>query len=70
MGIDVSIIILNYNTPELTAACVQSIVAHTSGIDYEIILVDNGSSPESMAYFDEHLLFIPQLTIISEKENH
>lgn len=69
MDIDVSIIILNYNTPELTTQCVESIVAHTHNLNYEIILVDNWSKPESKAYFEENLLFIPQLNIIYSEKN-
>ncbi|SRR5258708_3193333 len=39
-----SIIILNYNTKELTINCVKSIIKNTKNLDYEIIVVDNGSS--------------------------
>lgn len=42
--IDVSIIIINYNTFELTTSCIESIYKYTSGISFEIILVDNASS--------------------------
>ena len=38
---DVSVIMINYNTFELTANAVESIINNTSGIEYEIILVDN-----------------------------
>lgn len=37
-----SIIILNYNTPELVYNCLQSISAYIKG-NYEVIVVDNGS---------------------------
>lgn len=40
----VSLIVLNYNKPNLTLACVDSLWEHTVGYRYEIILVDNGSS--------------------------
>lgn len=40
---DLSIVILNYNTKELVVNCVNSIVKNTKGVDYEIIVVDNGS---------------------------
>jgi GT2 family glycosyltransferase len=39
----VSVIIINYNTFELTCNCIESVVAHTT-IPYEIILVDNAST--------------------------
>ena len=44
---DVSIIIVNYNTYALTSACIQSIIDHTEGISYEIIVVDNASTDGS-----------------------
>lgn len=43
---DVSVIIVNYNTSALIADCVKSILAVTKEIDYEIIIVDNNSEPE------------------------
>lgn len=44
---DVSVIIVNYNTYTLTSACIQSIIDHTEGISYEIIVVDNASTDGS-----------------------
>lgn len=38
-----SVIILNYNTKDLTEKCVESIISSTKNLDYEIIVVDNGS---------------------------
>lgn len=65
----VSIIILNYNTPELTTACVQSIIAHTSGVDYEIVLIDNGSAENSKEYFDTYLHDMPNLRVFYTHHN-
>lgn len=42
----VSIIIVNYNTSQLVADCVSSIVTKVKGVNYEIIVVDNASSEE------------------------
>lgn len=42
---DISIIIVNYNTPELVVDCIQSITENTKDIEFEIIVVDNHSSP-------------------------
>lgn len=39
----VSILIVVWNKLGLTRKCLQSIHEHTAGIDYELILVDNGS---------------------------
>ena len=49
---DVSVIIVNYNTKNLTADCIQSVIDKTSGVDYEIILVDNASTDGSKALFE------------------
>ncbi|MCP4521839.1 MAG: glycosyltransferase family 2 protein [Cytophagales bacterium] len=40
----VSIIIINYNTFQLTKNCIESIYEHTQNISFEIILVDNAST--------------------------
>ncbi|MBQ9722805.1 MAG: glycosyltransferase family 2 protein [Bacteroidales bacterium] len=40
---DVSIIIVNYNTKELLRNCIQSIYNHKTQSSYEIIVVDNNS---------------------------
>ncbi len=44
---DVSVIIVNYNTLHVLLPCIDSIVAHTKDISYEIIIVDNGSEDGS-----------------------
>lgn len=40
-----SIIVLNWNLGRMTQECLASIRTHTSGVDYEIVVVDNGSNP-------------------------
>ena len=49
---DVSIIIVNYNTKDLTNQCIESIRTNTVGLSYEIILVDNGSVDGSKEFFE------------------
>lgn len=44
---DVSVIIVNYNTKQLLENCLNSIIEKTFDVDYEIIVVDN-NSPESI----------------------
>lgn len=43
-----SIIILNWNTADLLLACLRSIQTHVT-LDYEVIVVDNNSSDDSVA---------------------
>lgn len=43
---DVSVIFVNYRTSGLIAESIRSIIRHTEGVSYEIIIVDNNSEPE------------------------
>ena len=52
---DVSIIIVNYKTPELVVECIRSIREKTTGISYEIIIVDNDSKDNSLEIFSTEL---------------
>lgn len=49
---DVSVIIINYNTKQMTSECIDSVITHTWGLAYEIILVDNASSDGSKEFFE------------------
>lgn len=40
---DVSIILVNYKTKDLTIKCIKSIYEKTEGLDYDIYVVDNAS---------------------------
>lgn len=61
---DVSIIIVNYNTKQITEDCIDSIKEKTEGVKYEIILVDNASTDGSVEHFSnrEDITFLPQQT--------
>lgn len=50
---DVSVILVNYNTIDLTKDCIESIFEKTHGISFEIILVDNDSHDGSQKHFSE-----------------
>ncbi|MEK6557855.1 MAG: glycosyltransferase family 2 protein, partial [Candidatus Margulisiibacteriota bacterium] len=43
-SIDLSVVIVHYNTPDLLCQCIQSIQAYTREVSYEVIVVDNASS--------------------------
>ncbi|WJM07854.1 glycosyltransferase [Paenibacillus sp. PK1-4R] len=48
----VSIVLLAYNNLSYTKDCVESILMNTGDVDYELILVDNGSTDGTKEYFD------------------
>src|SRR5262245_6905118 len=62
----VSIIIVNYNTFQLTCECVRSVVEHTRTVDYEIILVDNASEECDPAEFQKQF---PSIKLIRSETN-
>lgn len=49
----VSIIIVTYNTLQMTKECIDSVVDKTKDVEYEIILVDNASSDGSKEFFEK-----------------
>lgn len=55
---DLSIIIVNYNTFMLTCQCIESIVAYVHTPKYEIVLVDNASTECDPNLFKERFPFI------------
>lgn len=46
---DLSVILVNYKTPQLILDCLTSVYAHTRSIRFEIIIVDNQSGDASQA---------------------
>ena len=47
-GPDLSIVIANWNTRDLTLECIASIYESTHTVSFEIIVVDNGSTDDSV----------------------
>lgn len=50
---DVSIILVTYNTLSMTTECIKSILEFTKDVSFEIILVDNASHDGSKDYFEK-----------------
>ena len=46
----VSIMVIAYNRLEKTKRCIESIIENTIDIDYELVLIDNGSTDGTMDY--------------------
>jgi GT2 family glycosyltransferase len=54
--IDVSILVVSYNTCAMTRAALDSILTETKDVSYEVIAVDNASSDESASMIAAHPL--------------
>lgn len=67
--LDVSIIILSFNTKRLLVACLQSIKEHTRGVEYEVIVVDNASTDGSAEMLRKLKAKNAKLKVIFNKEN-
>jgi len=63
---DVSIIIVNWNTRQLLDDCLKSIKNSTANIQYEIIVIDNDSSDDSVQMIKQHY---PQVHLIANNTN-
>ncbi|MGQ0739154.1 MAG: glycosyltransferase family 2 protein [Bacteroidota bacterium] len=62
----VSVIIINYNTFNLTSHCIRSVIQETRAADYEIILVDNASAEGDAENF---LQEFPGIKLVKSKTN-
>jgi len=68
-SLDLSIIIVSFNTREILTNCVESVIKFTKNIKYEIIIVDNDSkdgSQEQIKYLQKKY---SQVSLIASKEN-
>jgi GT2 family glycosyltransferase len=66
MNLDLSIIIVNFNTCQLTLNALKSISDSETGYTYEIILIDNHSSDSSVATIRAAF---PHITLIDNQAN-
>lgn len=55
---EISILIVNYNTFALTCQCIESIFAHVHTVSFEVVLVDNASTECDPGLFKERFPFI------------
>lgn len=63
----VSIMLVNWNTRELTLECLRSVYAQTLDTPFEVIVVDNGSHDGSAEAIAREF---PQVILMAESENH
>lgn len=62
----ISIIVVSFNTRQMTLDCLASVIAETSA-PYELIVVDNASTDGSADAIAEAF---PDITLLAETENH
>jgi GT2 family glycosyltransferase len=63
---NVSIIIVNYNTSNLLKDCLYSVMEKTQLIEYEIIIVDNNSSDDSVTMLTQQF---PNVILVKSEIN-
>lgn len=64
-----SIIIVNYNTAEVTMNCLKSIYKNTKNLNFEIILVDNNSKAEDYKYLSKNIKQFMNIKLVKSREN-
>lgn len=62
----VSVVIVNYNTFDITAKCIQSIYRYTKNVLFEIVLVDNASTDVPADRFKE---MFPEIVLVKSAAN-
>jgi GT2 family glycosyltransferase len=63
---DVTFIIINYNTRHFLEPCLASIERHVTGLEYEIIVVDNASRDGSVGFIQQAY---PGIKLIQNDQN-
>ena len=63
---DISIIIVNYNTKKLIKNCLKSVFEKTQGINFEVYVVDNNSRDGSCEMIEQDF---PQVKLIKNTKN-
>lgn len=63
---DLSIVILNYNTKELTLNCLESLSKVKEELNFEIIVCDNGSTDQSVKFIRSRY---PNVKVVENKAN-
>ncbi len=64
--VELSIVIISYNTRDLTLACLESLRQHPPSVSHEVIVLDNASPDRSM---DEIEARFPNVVAIRNREN-
>ncbi len=65
-SVDVSVILVSYNTKELTENCLKSIFEKTQGVNFNVWVVDNNSTDGTCEMIAGNF---PQVNLIENKDN-
>ena len=64
--LDVSIVIVNWNTRDILSGCLRSIYEQTNGLDFEVIVIDNASTDGSAEMVKKEF---PQFVLLENSQN-
>jgi len=67
MGARISVVVLNWNGMKWLRICLSSILSQDAGEDFEVLLVDNGSTDRSVQYVEENF---PSVKIVQLGKNY
>lgn len=64
--VELSVVIVNWNTRQMTCDCIRSVLAHADGLAVEVVLVDNGSDDGTV---DAVRREFPGVVVVANSEN-
>lgn len=67
MNVELSVIMVNYNGAKYLKGCLDSLHQKLSGMNYEIIILDNNSADDSCEYIKANF---PEIKLIESKINY
>jgi GT2 family glycosyltransferase len=65
-SLELSVVIVNFNTADLLRSCLESVFASSGPSSYEVIVVDNGSSDDSVSMVRQEF---PRARLIANEAN-
>ncbi len=65
----VSVVVLAYNNWSFTRACVDSVLRFSDDANFELIVVDNGSTDETAAGLERIARYEPRMRVVSNAQN-
>jgi GT2 family glycosyltransferase len=69
MEMDISIIIISFNTRKYTKECIELVLRNTRGVNFEIIVVDNASEDGSCEYLSKLAARNRKIELVKNSEN-